>query len=79
MGTSGLSSFSSLTQLRSTTSACSSAVLARAKTMPGQSISLTFESSEIVCATVVTPGVAPTLTARARLSELMSDDLPTFG
>ena len=47
--------------------------------MPGQSITFTFESSAIVCATVVTPGVAPTLTARARFSELISDDLPTFG
>eukprot|EP00966_Prymnesium_polylepis_P017623 405783-Prymnesium_polylepis.2 len=34
--------------------------------MPGQSISLTLESIETVCALVVTPGVAPTLTARAR-------------
>lgn len=31
------------------------------------------------CATVVTPGVAPTVTARDRFSALISDDLPTLG
>mmetsp|Transcript_23037 Transcript_23037/g.74611 ORF Transcript_23037/g.74611 Transcript_23037/m.74611 type:complete len:324 (-) Transcript_23037:298-1269(-) len=71
--------FSTLTQFRRSTDAASAGVLGRAKTMPGQSTSLTRLSMETTCATVVTPGVAPTVTARDRFSALISDDLPTLG
>jgi len=63
-------------QLRRSTSASEASL---AKTMPGQSSSLMFLSRWTSCALLVKPGVAPTPQTLLRLSELISDDLPTLG
>ena len=64
-----------LTQLRSAEAAEAPAL----KTIPGESSSFTFLSKCTSCTDLVTPGVLPTTATRVRLSELMSDDLPTLG
>lgn len=64
-----------LTQLRSAEAADAPAL----KTMPGLSSSLTCLSRCTSCTLLVTPGVLPTAATRVRLSELMSELLPTLG
>ncbi len=49
------------------------------KMMPGQSSSEICESSRTSRISVVVPGTGDTCTARVRVSELISDDLPTLG
>merc|ERR1719270_772258 len=56
-----------------------SVMLPLARTMPGQSSSLTLESSCTSCIALVTPGVEPVGQARDLFRELIRELFPTLG
>lgn len=76
-GVTGSSKQSTLTAFLRATLA--SVMLPEARTIPGESSSLTLESSWTSCITRVNPGTPPTPHARLRFRELIRDDLPTSG